>query len=187
MCKAKEEAKATEEVKSTVVITKATLELKGVKKLRVEKIEKKIIVTNEIDPNTKVWRGLISKREEIKVLEEESEEFELKETTQKELAIYRKLQEPCFVLTIKGTSYFSPVPRELNLISSHMLGPHKCTTLDSTCSRFSAASDSKGGCEKVRHKSAGIERYPWIINGYETFATATEAFLVTECLHCCHK
>ena len=54
MCKAKEEAKATEEVKSTVVITKATLELKGVKKLRVEKIEKKIIVTNEIDPNTKV-------------------------------------------------------------------------------------------------------------------------------------
>lgn len=62
MCKAKEEAKATEEVKSTVVITKATLELKGVKKLRVEKIEKKIIVTNEIDPNTKVWRGLISKR-----------------------------------------------------------------------------------------------------------------------------
>ena len=59
-----------------------------------------------------------------------------------------------------------------------------CNTGRIVCSRLSAESDEYGGCEKVRDfSSAGIEKYPWIRQGYETFATKYDCFVVTQCDH----
>ena len=45
-----------------------------------------------------------------------------------------------------------------------------------------ATSNEAGGCETIRNGSRYIERYEWISDGYETFNTRYDAFVVGKCL-----
>lgn len=103
----------------------------------------------------------------------EETRFPLKKISAEELAEYRMAEIPSFVLKTEDGLFHTEVPKEVNLVSSKLLGEHKC----GNCHRLSDA-----GCLKVRERSTGIERYPWIPLGYETFATGHDCFVVAKCL-----
>lgn len=109
--------------------------------------------------------------------------FELSEITVDKLIEYRKSERPSFVYKADNKYYYCQIPYQLNLVGTTFLGQHLCGCVGHECNRLSAASDEDGGCAKVRGCSRGIERYPWITKGYETFNTSTEAFIVLECEH----
>lgn len=109
--------------------------------------------------------------------------FELVEVAKEDLVDRRRKKVPSFVLKMDGKFYYTSIPNEMNLVSSGILGRHKCAAIGHECHRLSAASDEQGGCAKVRDRSRCIERYPWITSGYETFNTKHDAFVVLSCLH----
>lgn len=109
--------------------------------------------------------------------------FELSEITSDELIEHRKSGKPSFVYKVDNKYYYCEIPYNLNLVGTTFLGQHLCGCVGHECNRLSAASDEEGGCAKVRGRSRGIERYPWITKGYETFNTGYGAFVVLECEH----
>lgn len=111
--------------------------------------------------------------------------FTLREISTEELQKLREMRIPSFVLKEKGILYHSEIPDDMNFVGIKILGVntvHLCAE-GRTCVRLSAAKEDQGGCEKVRDKSTGIEKYPWIYSGYESFATKRDVFVVTECSH----
>lgn len=109
----------------------------------------------------------------------DSSNFTLSKVTQEELDNYRANNIPSFVLKENGLLYYTTIPETLSFISLKLLGNHSC----STCHRQTAACDKEGGCAKVREGCRGIEKYPWIIRGYETFNVMHDCFVVVECQH----
>ena len=109
--------------------------------------------------------------------------FTLQEISADDLTNLRTRKIPTFVLKKDEKFFYTRIPRDLNFVSTNFLGPHQCAVKDDTCNRLSPVSDEKGGCEKVRNYSEGIELYPWITYGYETFNTRHDAFVVLNCLH----
>ena len=109
--------------------------------------------------------------------------FPLKEITAEELKQIRKSDTPSFVLKEYGKYYYAQIPKEMSLYSSLLFGTHQCATTGKECRFLSAASDENGGCAKVREGCKGIEKYPWITVGYETFNTQRDCFIVSECDH----
>ena len=102
--------------------------------------------------------------------------FQLKEISPAKLKEKRDNKVPSFVLKQDGVLYYTEIKRSFNLVGTSLTGEHKC----SHCEKLSAAPDEKG-CPKVRRHSIGIEKFPWIKDGYETFSTKTDAFVVTKC------
>lgn len=155
--------------------------LDGVEALRANRFTKTIAVTHELHPKTSYPFRLASK----KLVSEELEplRFNLMEVTPEELYSFRKSQVSSFVLKVDGKLYYTNIPHDLNLVSSAILGAHKCAIAGHECKRLSAASDENGGCAKVRKHSKYIERYPWIKTGYETFNTERDSFVVVSCSH----
>ena len=95
-----------------------------------------------------------------------------------EIAEIRRSGAPSFVIKVDGQLYYGSTDK-VTLGAYSLCGAHQC----GSCNRLSAASDEKGGCAKVRNCSKGIERYPWITTGYETFNTKHDSFVVGNCLH----
>lgn len=151
------------------------------KVLHLEKITEVIEQLQKMDKNNEKVIAVISK----KILDRKVENmcFNLIEVTADMIANYRKKGIPSIVVKIDGTLYHSEIPNNISFLTSNLLGTHQCSSMKDGCRRLSAASDEKGGCEKVRNKSTYIERYPWIITGFETFNTRLNSFVVINCLH----
>lgn len=114
----------------------------------------------------------------------EEKTFPLREINLEELAELRKTKKPSFVLKEDGRYYYAEISPYMTFIASSFLGKHKCATAEKVCNLLSAAPDEEGGCEKVRNRSANIEKYPWITKGYETFGMdGRDTFVVLECQH----
>ena len=112
--------------------------------------------------------------------------FPLKQVTVEELIAARIAKVPSFVLKEEGKYYYTVIEPGIGFLPSTLLGPdtyHLCAQVGKECKRLSSASDELGGCKKVREKSTGIERYPWITVGYETFCTDHDSFVVSCCEH----
>ncbi len=124
-----------------------------------------------VHPETHEPYRLVDKK--LVTTNREETQFPLKKVSAKKLAEYRMAEIPSFVLKTEDGLFHTEVPKDVNLVSSKLLGEHKC----GNCHRLSDA-----GCLKVRERSTGIERYPWIPLGYETFATAHDCFVVAKCL-----
>lgn len=154
--------------------------IEGVTKLIVTKNITTLEFIRKITPTGKLGK-VINKKEMNK--EVETKCFHLKEITKEEIEIYRKSQIPSFLLKMEGKFYYTKIEPDISLVASKVLGTHQCTKLGRECRRFSAASDEKGGCAKVREYSQKIEKYPWIITGYETFNTNHDSFVVVKCEH----
>lgn len=116
-------------------------------------------------------------REKISEAKTNSYDLQLTKISAEELKEKRIEKIPSFVLKQNGILYYTEIHHNWNLMASGILGHHMC----SDCHRLSAASDEEGGCEKVRRRSTGIERYSWIQKGFETFGTKCNALVVTEC------
>lgn len=155
--------------------------LEGVKVLKAEKFTRTYKVKRKLDPKTGKPIFLISKDLVNTVVKPMT--FDLGEVTPKELAVYRRNGISSFVLKIEGKLYHATIPDCISFVSSAILGTHQCAAVGNECNRLSAASDEQGGCAKVRERSQGIERYPWITCGYETFNTKQDSFIVINCLH----
>lgn len=155
--------------------------LEGVKTLRAEKITTTFKVVRELHPKTNQPFKVVSKEQVDEKVEPLN--FPLTEVTPKKLANYRKKGVSSFVLKVNGKLYYTAIPDDISFFSSTILGAHQCAVTSHECHRLSAASDEEGGCEKVRNFSNNIERYPWITEGYETFNTKHDSFVVVNCLH----
>ena len=141
------------------------------------KIIKKDQVAQDIEPIATFSLVEVTAKDLAKYREIGSQLFE--EETAEDLAIDQKSGNPSFVLKVAGKLYYASITKDLNFVSATKLGSHKCAN----CHRLSAASDADGGCAKVREFSTGIERYPWITKGYETFGTGHDSFVVVCCKH----
>ena len=154
--------------------------LNGVTSITADKITTTYRVVKSYDSYTKSFK-IIKK----KLIDESSEKcvFYLDEVSSEDLAKYRQNNISSFVLKVDGILYYSEIPDNICFTSSTILGLHLCAFYNHECKRLSAASDVDGGCQKVRELSKCIERYPWITDGYETFGTKTDSFVVAKCLH----
>ena len=162
--------KRNENKNEKVIYTYGNVRLDGTKTLNVD------IVKESYNPKTMTRKS--AKKESV-----ETKKFTLKEVTKKELIQYRKRGVSSFVMKLEGTLYHTEIPDDLNLMTANILGKHLCAMQNAECARLSAAKDEDGGCKKVRDKSIGIERYPWILTGFETFNTKRDVFVVAKCLH----
>ena len=162
--------KRNENKNEKVIYTYGNVRLDGTKTLNVD------IVKESYNPKTMTRNS--AKKESV-----ETKKFTLKEVTKKELIQYRKRGVSSFVMKLEGTLYHTEIPDDLNLMTANILGKHLCAMQNAECARLSAAKDEDGGCKKVRDKSIGIERYPWILTGFETFNTKRDVFVVAKCLH----
>ena len=152
--------------------------LDGVETLNVEKVLTTFEEKLEVHPSTKLPIKVIYKKQLDQVVESKKS-FDLTQVTAEELEKYRRSEIPSFVLKMDDKLYYTKIPKNLHFVSSTILGEHQCAK----CRHLSAASDENGGCAKVRNNSERIERYPWITEGYETFNTDHDSFVVTNCLH----
>lgn len=130
-------------------------------------------------------KGTISKNISKKMVDSTVKKmvFKLEEVTADQITQLRHTNVPSFVLKENDKYYYTKIPYHLTFYSSSILGIHKCSFSDRGCTHLSPASDENGGCAKVRNHSIGIELYPWIKSGYESFNTKIAAFIVTSCNH----
>ena len=109
--------------------------------------------------------------------------FPLVPTNREELLKYRRLKIPSIILKKDGVLYYGRIPNNLTFPEVEFIGEHLCAKPAHECTRLSAASNEYGGCAKVRNRSRGIEYYRWITDGFETFGTQKDAFIVINCQH----
>ena len=112
-----------------------------------------------------------------------NEVFPLIPTTAEEIGNLRAKKCAAFIYKKNGALYYTKIPKSLSLLGAKLLGNHLCAADKNVCSHLSAASDEDGGCEKVRNFSQGIENFSFILTGYETINTITNAFTVSECIN----
>lgn len=155
--------------------------LEGVDTLWVTRFLTTFEAISELNPKTNQILRIVSRKRIDE--NEESLRFPLIEVTLDALADYRQKGVPSFVLKIDGRLYYTAIPENLSLVSSTLLGAHRCAVAGRECKRLSSAIDEEGGCQKVRNHARYIERYPWITTGYETFNTERDAFVVINCSH----
>lgn len=160
--------------------TNRKLRLEGVEALQLveETIDYEITVQKAPLKNGKistkeVYRNVVDKK--VKVIKS----FELSEVSMAELRGLRIRGIPSFVLKVDGKLYHCIIPKSLKFVGVNLVGSHKCKD----CRRLSADLDVYGGCAKVRENSTGIEKYPWIPKGFETFGVPSDSFVVGKCLH----
>ena len=154
--------------------------LNGVTSLIADEISTTFRVVKCFDKRTNAFKIIDKKK-----IKESSKKlvFPLRNVTSEDLEEYRKKGISSFVLKVNGKLYYSEIPDNICFTSSMILGSHLCALYKYECKRLSAASDEDGGCQKVRELSKCIEKYPWITDGYETFGTKNDSFVVANCLH----
>lgn len=160
--------------------TTQNIVLDGTKELRVQLLTTTFEVVKLVRSSTGHPLKLVSKKEISRKREDLS--FPLSEVTAKEVAIYRKNGISSFILKLGEKLFHAAIPENLTFTSLE-LGPHLCSLAHHECHRLSGASDEDGGCEKVRNFANYIERYGWIVRGYETFNTRHDVFVVLNCAH----
>ncbi len=161
--------------------TTSTYELQGVEVFKVTKTRKVLESSYELNSETN-QRVVVYKN---KLVSEETKEYTypLVEITATELASYRESDTPSVVFKIDGKLYYSKIPYKLNLVSTAILGSHACSSSErESCGRLYPVPEKDGGCSKVS-SSQGIEMFPWITSGYETFNVLHPAFVVAYCEH----
>lgn len=124
--------------------------------------------------------SIVSRKKVSSYIEENT--YQLSEVSSRQLKSYRSAGKPGLVLKEENHLYYAPIPN-LNLVSSTLLGRHKCSIYNCECAHLTAASDELGGCEKVRRHSTGIEKLHFIQLGYETFNCTFNCFVVIKCNH----
>ena len=170
----------TDKIKETVTANETNVMIRNIRLHRRESlIADRITIVNQVtrELNEKGKSGNIVSNEELSSSTEELV-FPMKRITLEQLKKLRATSIPSFVLKEGGNYYYAQIVRDLNLVSTLLCGCHKC----SACRYLSAATDEEGGCAKVRNRSYYIERYDWI-DGYETFNTNRDAFVVAVCNH----
>ena len=151
--------------------------LDGTSYLRVDKVSSYVNVKYKLDSNdqlgAEVGRQLV--KETVKTLV-----YRLEEVTADELKQHRNSAIPGFVLKKDNKLYYTAILGSISFAGT-IYGEHRC----GNCLKLSAASDEKGGCQKVRERAHCIERYNWIREGYETFNTIGnhDVFIVEACEH----
>lgn len=113
----------------------------------------------------------------------DEKKYKLIEVTKEELKKLRKGPKAGFVLKEGEKLYYTPIPKGINYVTHNVLGCHLCGGNGNACKRLLATCDENGGCAKVRAKSQGIENFPFISLGYETFGAKVDAFVVAYCQH----
>ena len=121
--------------------------------------------------------------------------YELKETTAEFLKYLRSTDIPTFVLKRDGMLYyccFIMSMKYFKFSNTTLSTLHKCAFENTICKRLISLPDELGGCSKVFNMSIGIENYPWITDGYETFnffqkqengLYSSDIFVVINCNH----
>lgn len=121
-------------------------------------------------------------KEEIARDTERIATYQFREITVEELKSLRKTKTPSFVYKEYERYFYCEIPYDKSFLATNELGNHMCSCQAiGCCERLSAASDKDGGCAKVRGYSIGIEKYPYIQTGYETFNTSNDVFVVLSC------
>lgn len=109
---------------------------------------------------------------------------DLQAVSKEQLLRIRKEGVPIFILKVGEQLFFSQVNSYFN--TSGILGNvHQCCVNSITCARVSAASDADGGCQKVRDigKAKRIEKYGFILLGYEFANVKNDCLVVGVCKH----
>lgn len=145
--------------------------------LIIEKVVSYVKITYECDalgkPRKIIYKDTIIEKPS-------SLSLKLEEVSYEKLKEYRKSRIPSFVLKKSGRFFYTVLPIRMDIYSRRINDvDHKCAN----CTHLSSAEDEDGGCAKVRRGAVGIEEYPWIIEGYETFNILKESFVVIDCLH----
>lgn len=123
--------------------------------------------------------------------------FPLREGNAIEISKLRGTNISILIVKIEQRLFYTPIPRHMTFLSINFFDDsiysnrfnvtsckHKCASQTAGCLRLSAANDENGGCEKIRNGSSGIEKYPWIRLGFETFNTVSDCFVVSVCDNC---
>lgn len=132
-------------------------------------------------------RPLYTLEKEVLISSTVAKRIKLFEISSETLSKFRSTTLPSFVLKDGEKLYFAIIPDNIsflsveNMFSEKSLNNHKCSSGNYCCLRLSAYCDEKGGCAKVRGHATGIERYPFITCGYETFNTRRNCFVVANC------
>ena len=92
------------------------------KKIKADKITSIFAVKRKINSNNRP--KVISKDLVDEIVEPVY--FELTEVTKEDLANLRRKKVPSFVFKMDGKFYYTAIPNEMNLVSSGILGRHKC-------------------------------------------------------------
>lgn len=109
---------------------------------------------------------------------------DLQAVSKEELLLIRKEGIPIFILKVGKQQFYTKIHTRFN--TSGILGNvHQCNLNTVTCARVSAAPDENGGCQKVRDigKSKRIEKYDFILLGYEFANVKNDCLVVGVCKH----
>ena len=130
--------------------------------------------------DTYVFNKAMFRRQKVK---SEIAEIPAKKVNKEELLLARLSGNPIFIYKKHDDVYVAELVGELKGVASEN-SKHECSNIKYTCKRLSALSDEQGGCEKVRDKNKYIENYDWIEEGYQTFNTENNLFIVLKCQPC---
>ena len=115
-------------------------------------------------------------------LKERSFFISLTQVSKDELYNLKEEGEPGVVYK-KGQNLFyanlSSFPFQVVRLTLANTRSHACAI----CRHLSALPDEQGGCSKVRAFSRNIENFDYILEGYETFNTPSDVFIVCKCLN----
>ena len=105
----------------------------------------------------------------------------LVEITSEDLAILRMTVKMGFVFKKEQKLYFadiSELPKYVHITFDFGEISHHCIT----CKFHSALPDELGGCAKCRNRCKELEKFPWILLGYETWGTSGDVMMILYCL-----
>lgn len=107
--------------------------------------------------------------------------YEMEEIPVTEIENKRKSNIPGFILKDDGKYFYTEVPPKIGFNLEITTGHHMCSFGNDDCNRLSPDTDERGGCAKVRDQYKRIEKYHFIISGFETINTRQRSFVVLKC------
>lgn len=95
----------------------------------------------------------------------------------------RRTKKPGFFFKKNGSIYYAEIPGRLHFeefqIGNDM--KHLCSYDKTTCKRFTPLPFEHGGCPKIFDGILRIERYKFILDGFEVFNTSNNRLVVLSC------
>lgn len=146
------------------------------KSLSLKVVEKTTIYKVEFKKGEDNAETLYSK---TKIREEESEkQYPFRRVTKAQLWALRgsDVKVPSLVLKKGDKLYWAKIPKGLSLQGLNLY-THKC----GMCRRLSPLPEDQGGCLKVARFATGIEDFDFVLEGYESFNTNHDVFVVGKC------
>ena len=107
--------------------------------------------------------------------------FPLTPIKRSDLAKFREANIPSFVLKYNGQLYWAIFDKEISFFSKTIFGIHLCSTGRRMCARLLMSCRQPGHCAKTYSDDPRIENFPGITEGYQTFGTRYDCFVVTGC------